>query len=249
VTIALNGIVQATSAYFSFKVLPNLADAGFYSDKAVLSRYFVFENLYYQIMSLFGSIYYNDELRFQMQSSILGKGLELLFVFFPFVFLRPWFPTTRMSEAGTSISGRSKANERFYIIATLMIKFFYLWAKYFLGFFINWYVFLGKPTGYEMKFIRGLFLLNVGTISIAVFLHTLRFKKLLAPRLMFSIYLGQVYATFSAVPIAYAMFTAHPLLASWCFAGLVCNMTRSRVMHAFWCSASFYLIYFSNIQW
>lgn len=120
------GVIQATSAYFSFKVLPNLADAGYYSDKAVLSRFFVFENLYFQLMALFGSIYYNDALRSRMQSSLLGKGLEVLFVFFPYVIIRPWFPTTRFSDAGTSNSGRSKVNERFYKIGTLMVKFFYV---------------------------------------------------------------------------------------------------------------------------
>lgn len=120
------GVIQATSAYFSFKVLPNLADAGYYSDKAVLSRYFVFENLYFQIYALFGSIYYNDALRSQMQSSLLGKCLEVMFVFFPYVLIRPWFPTTRFSDAGSSMSGRSKDNERFYKIGTLMVKFFYV---------------------------------------------------------------------------------------------------------------------------
>lgn len=120
------GVIQASSAYFSFKVLPNLSDAGYYSDKAVLSRFFVFENLFFQLYALFGSIYYNDDLRARMQSSLVGKGLEVMFVFFPYLLVRPWFPTTRFSKAGTSMSGRSKANERFYKIGTLMVKFFYV---------------------------------------------------------------------------------------------------------------------------
>lgn len=33
-----------------------------------------------------------------------------------------------------------------------------------------------------------MWLLNAGTVSIAVFLHTMRFKRLLPPRLTFTIY-------------------------------------------------------------
>jgi len=100
-----------------------------------------------------------------------------------------------------------------------------------------------------MKFIRGLFLLNGGTVSIAVFLHTLRFKKVLAPRLMFSLYLAQIYATFSAIPIAYVMFTTNPSLAALTFVGLLCNLTRSRLIHAVWCCSSYFLLCFSSVQW
>eukprot|EP00591_Stephanopyxis_turris_P010306 CAMPEP_0195518584 /NCGR_PEP_ID=MMETSP0794_2-20130614/13258_1 /TAXON_ID=515487 /ORGANISM="Stephanopyxis turris, Strain CCMP 815" /LENGTH=452 /DNA_ID=CAMNT_0040647585 /DNA_START=16 /DNA_END=1371 /DNA_ORIENTATION=- len=233
-TIALNGLIQATSAYFSFKVLPGLDDAGYYSDKAVLSRNFVFENIFYQLMSVFGSVFYNDQLRANMESSKLGQLLIIVFCFLPYVVLRPLYPTTRFKNAGTSMSGRSKENERFYSMATVTIKIFYLWAKYFLGFFINWLVFLKVPSDDDMQLIRGMFLLNVGTVSIAVFLHTLRFKKVLAPKFAFSLYLAQIYATFSAIPYAYAMFSAHRKLGALAFFGLLCNMTRNRMIHAAW---------------
>ena len=53
-----------------------------------------------------------------------------------------------------------------------------------------------------MKFIRGLFLLNVGTVSIFIFLHTLRFKKVLSPKLTFSLYLVHIYLTFVRIPFS-----------------------------------------------
>ena len=74
-----------------------------------------------------------------------------------------------------------------------MIKVFYLWAKYVLGFFINFICYLNAANEEDMKFIRGLYLLNCGTISISVFLHTLRFKKILPPKATFSFYLVQIY--------------------------------------------------------
>jgi len=192
--IALNGIIQGASAYFSFKVLPELADAGYYSDKAVLSRIFVHENMYFTLLAVTGSCMYNDLIRENVVQHLGGKILQYTFVFFPYILVRTWFPFTQFSNAGSSMAGRSTENELFYRVGTLMVKVFYLWAKYFLGFYINFLVFLNKQTEENMRFIRGLFLLNAGTVSIAVFLHTLRFKKVLPPKLTFSIYLAQIYA-------------------------------------------------------
>jgi len=193
-TVALNGLIQATSAYLSFKVLPELDDAGYYSDKAVLSRKFVHENIFYQMMTVFGSMYYHDGCRAALKSSVWGQIVEFVYIFWPYILLRTWFPVTRFQNAGSSKQGRSLAYEKFYSIGTQMIKLFYLWAKYFLGFHINFIVFLGIMTDDDMKLIRGMFLLNVGTVSISIFLHTLRFKKVLPPRLTFSLYILQIYA-------------------------------------------------------
>lgn len=188
-------VIQGYSAFFSFKVLPELEDPGYYSDRAVVSRSFVHENIFFSMMAVFGSIYYNDEFRHNLKSHLAGRVVESLFVFFPYVAIRPWFPRTKFSSAGKGRMGRTEKNERFYDIGTRMIKFFYLWAKYFLGFFINFLVYLEAPSQKDWEFLHGLYLLNLGTISIAVFLlHTLRFKKVLPAKLTFSIYLLQIYA-------------------------------------------------------
>jgi len=194
--LTLNGIgvIQGYSAFFSFKVLPELDDPGYYSDKAVASRNFVHENIFFSMMAVFGSIYYNEEFRQGLKSHWAGEVVETMFVFFPYIVIRTWFPTTRFSNAGKGRMGRTKKNELFYEIGTKMVKFFYLWAKYFLGFFVNFLVFLEAPTPSQWKFLHGMYLLNLGTISIAIFLHTLRFKKVLPAKLTFSIYLLQIYA-------------------------------------------------------
>lgn len=248
-TIALNGLIQVWSAYFSFKVLPELDDAGYYSDKAVLSRNFVHENAFYQLMVVFGSLYYNDGVRTSLRTSTAGRILEGIFVFWPYIVLRPWFPTTRFKDAGKSRAGRSEKNFQWYAYATTLVKIFYLWAKYFLGFFINFVVYLGVATEDNMRFIRGLYLLNCGTVSIAVFLHTLRFKKVLPPRLMFSLYLLQIYASFSAIPFAYDLFNDHRQLCGLALTGILCNMTRDRRIHGVWCAASTYLLAFTDVKW
>jgi hypothetical protein len=131
-----------------------------------------------------------------------------------------------------------------------MVKFFYLWAKYFLGFFVNFMVFLDILKEDEWKFLHGMFLLNLGTVSISIFLHTLRFKKVLPARLTMTLYLMQIYATFTAVPLAYRMFISHPKLCGVAFAGLLCNMTRNRKIHAAWCFCTMILLTAdTGIEW
>lgn len=140
-------------------------------------------------------------------------------------------------------------NQRFYEIGTNMVKIFYLWAKYFLGFFINFLVHLDLVKDDEWQVIRGLFLLNLGTVSLAVFLHTLRFKKVLPAKFTFSLYLAQIYLTFSGIPMVLKMFVAHPNLCALCVAGILFNMTRNRKIHALWCTVAMLLITQTEIEW
>jgi hypothetical protein len=107
----LKGLIQAQSAYFSFKVLPDLKDAGYYSDKAVLSRKFVHENGCYQLFTVFGSLYYVDSVRAVLQSTFAGRVLESIFVIWPYVLIRPWFPTPRFKDAGTAWRSRTLSEE------------------------------------------------------------------------------------------------------------------------------------------
>ena len=159
------GIIQGMSAYFSFRVLPELQDPGYYSDKAVVSRNFVHENVFFSALTTLGSVYYNNEFRGSLRTCVPGQLVEYLFVFFPYVTLRPLFPVTSFSDAGKNKKGRTEKNNLFYSIGTKMIKYFYLWAKYFLGFYINFLVYLDKLTAKEWHTLRGMYLLNLGTIS------------------------------------------------------------------------------------
>jgi hypothetical protein len=244
------GIAQAWSAYFSFKVLPELNDPGYYSDKAILSRTFVHENVFFTTMAVFGSIYYNAKSRTMMRTNLLGRCLEFVFVFWPYFGIRSWFPVTKFSDAGSGRQGRSVRNQRFYEFGTLSVKIFFLWAKYFLGFYINWMVYLDLLSPENWKFQHGMALLNVGTVSIAVFLHTLRFRKVLPAKFTFSVYLAQIYATFSALPLAYDMFVDHPKLVLLALVGLVGNLTPYRkTCHGLFCLLSSILLNYPGIQW
>jgi hypothetical protein len=243
--------MQGTSAYFSFKVLPELNDPGYYSDKAVLSRSFVHENIFFTVMAVFGSVYYNSGSRAMLRSNWGGRFIEYAYVFGPYIVIRPWYPVTRFSNAGQTYKGRTEKNKRFYETATLMVKIFYLWAKYFLGFFINFMVFLDLVKPGHWWFINGMLLLNTGTVSLSIFLHTLRFKNVLPAKLTMSIYLAQIYLTFMAIPTALEMFAEHPKLCALCFTGLLGNATRNRIIHGVWCFIAMILLtnQHSPIDW
>jgi hypothetical protein len=241
--------LQGWSAYFSFKVLPELYDPGYYSDKAVLSRSFVHENIFFTTMAVYGSVYYNEANRDILRSNLPGRILELVFIFFPYVIIRPFFPITSFSNAGQTHKGRTERNQRFYEIGTLMVKFFYLWAKYFLGFCLNFCVFLNVVRPEHWKYIHGMLLLNTGTVSLAVFLHTLRFKKVLPAKFTFSLYLVQIYLSFLAVPMICSIFLAHPKLCLLVVTGMMVNMTRVRKLHTVWCGCAAILLHNRSIDW
>lgn len=225
-------------------------DPGYYSDKAVLSRTFVHENLFFTTMSVFGSAYFILDLREALHSNWVGKIIEHIYIFWPYIMIRPWFPITSFSSAGTTYKGRTDNNKRFYEIGTLMVKYFYLWAKYFFGFFVNYSVYLNLiKDENDWKLLQGMLLLNVGTVSLSVFLHTLRFKKVLPAKFTFSIYIIQIYLSFFAIPIAIKMFVSHPKLCAVCIAGLILNMTRNRIIHGIWCFVSMLLLTQTQIEW
>jgi hypothetical protein len=185
-----------------------------------------------------------------MRQSVVGRIIEVIFCFFPYIIVRPYFPLTKFSDAGSGRQGRSAMNQRFYEIGTLTVKIFFLWAKYFMGFYINWLVYLNLLTPANWKFQHGLALLNVGTVSIAVFLHTLRFRKVLPAKFTFSVYLGQIYATFSALPLAYDMFINHPKLLALTLVGLLGNLSPYRkTCHFIFCFSAFILLNYPGIEW
>jgi hypothetical protein len=125
----------------------------------------------------------------------------------------------------------------------------YAFTEPFLGFFVSFAVHLDLLKPHQWKLLHGMMLLNAGTVSLSIFLHTLRFKKVLPPILTFSVYLVQIYLTFLAIPVSLEMFRSHPKLCAVSFFGLLLNMTRSRKAHAIWCLSCVILLDHTDIQW
>eukprot|EP00127_Corallochytrium_limacisporum_P000574 Clim_evm1s20 gene=Clim_evmTU1s20 len=247
--LAGTGFSLASSAAFYFRFLPKKDDPGYFGDKGVLSRNFVTENIFYQMMVLFGASYYSNivmENFYHAESpqwlSILGHGMEALYVFFPYSILRPLFPTTRMSIANATGKSRSEANTVWYQRATLFIKIAYLFGKHF-GLFVNYARYLNLFQPEDLMWLRFFWLTNAGTVSIAVFLHTLRFKGLLPPKVAFSIYTTLFYA--AAIPVYQGLIPfllEHMRLFYVMALGLAVNMQRDNAaMNAWYVSVAILL--------
>jgi len=235
---ALIGVFQAVSAAMTFRFLPNDENSGYFSDKGILSRAFVQENIFYQLQTAFGAIWYTLGNQ-ALEQFLLGKIMIIIFVFLPFTVLRPLFPTTRFSTTHKTKGARYRTseNEKFYFTGTELIRYFYLYGKHVMGFGFNYLFWLNRVTFDDMKrWGVPLLLLNTGTVSIAVFLHTLRFKKLMKPTHAFLIYLGMAYASFLAVPPLTIKLFQNPLVAYLVIQSIVINLNVRygwrKLMHA-----------------
>ena len=156
-------------------------------------------------MTLFGAIYYDTIFynKIHYSNSIVLDIIEILFVFFPFVTLRKLFPTTHFRDAlfnNRQNKSVSINNKTFYYYGIYIIKIFYMIAKHYMGNFIMYIRYLNVINSDLMFYMEMMSLCNIGTISISVFLHTLRFKQILYPRisLLYLCYYG-LYAIYTLV--------------------------------------------------
>eukprot|EP01116_Phalansterium_solitarium_P000668 TRINITY_DN10504_c0_g2_i1.p1 TRINITY_DN10504_c0_g2~~TRINITY_DN10504_c0_g2_i1.p1 ORF type:complete len:322 (-),score=121.87 TRINITY_DN10504_c0_g2_i1:358-1323(-) len=196
-SLPLNGVVQAVSAMYTFTFLSKRTDpGGFFGDRGTMSYSFVKENLFYQLLVLTGAFYYTDKGYLFATGTVLGQILETLFTFLPYVLLRPLFPKTHFREAlGNNTRYSSEGNRGFYYYGVWVIKVFYVSIKH-LGFLIMYIRFINGFDAADQELLLGWVLANAGTVSIAVFLSTLRFKKVMNPRLAYSTYVIMAYAPF-----------------------------------------------------
>jgi hypothetical protein len=199
----INGCSQAISAIIQIGPSLEEKDSGEYfgNKNATVSKNFVKENLFYQIITSFSTIYYYPQYYQLLRSNYLGRFIEIVFVFLPYVIIRPFFPKTLLRDAANN--GDKVATEDhklFFKISTFMIKFAVLFGKHYIGFFINTVRFLGGLSSQgEEKLLQLMMLANAGTISISIFLHTLKFKNKLSPKVAHSIYLMLVFSPFIAI--------------------------------------------------
>jgi len=245
ILLASIGTFQAVSASLTFWFLPSQPDNGFFSDKGILSRLFVIENVFYQLLVLFGAIYPLHSTF--LKSTTLGTLITHTFIFFPYTLLRPLFPTTQLSYTNSSLKTekyRSTQNARFYEIGTKLIKIFYLWGKHVMVMGFQYLMYLGVVGEDEMRsWGWPLFLLNAGTVSFSVFLHTLRFKGLINPRYAHGIYVFMAYTSFLALKPLLLKLLETPVVLLIVVVGIQVNMLRNRwLMNLHYFGAAYFVI-------
>lgn len=195
-SIPLNGCIQAITAIFTFTFLAKKqVNPGFFGDQGTMTYAFVKENLFYQLMTLLGFMYFNDNIYNFLRSNTFGQIVELIFVFLPYIVIRPFFPKTHFRDA-IKQDKKTEENKVFYFYGLWAIRIFYVLAKHFMGHYLNYIRFFDKINADDRKIIIFMLLANAGTVSIAVFLSTLRLKGMLSPRVSYCIYVTLAYLPF-----------------------------------------------------
>jgi len=228
------GVIQSISATYYFWFLPRKQqDHGYFSDRKALSFNFVRENIFFASLLCFQWLYYSDNFY-----PIIKKipVVEQLFVFLPYVWRASLFPKTSFREGMSAVNNeknKSEANRQFYIIATTVTKAFYIWAKHFIGFFLNYLRFLDRIDQEQRYHVYLGLIFSCFATTIAMFLHTLKFRRLLSPRASFLIYAASYFATFYTFIKISEIFLTSLDLCLITIIGLIINFGSSRIQNIY----------------
>ncbi|KXS21802.1 MFS general substrate transporter [Gonapodya prolifera JEL478] len=183
-TLPLTGVLQTLTAIFTFTFLPRKDDGGYVNDVGSISYQFVCENLFFVMLVCFQMMYLQESYYSNIKKYLWP--VEYAFVFLPY-YWRVLFPITRFRTARAGLK-ESRSTFKFYLIMNWITKNFYLFGKHVIGFHLNYLRFANTMTPQDIK---GAVLLDISghfSTTIAIFLHTLRFKGYLPGWLAYSIY-------------------------------------------------------------
>ncbi|KAJ3220070.1 hypothetical protein HDU67_006826 [Dinochytrium kinnereticum] len=222
-SLPATGIFQSVNAVYTFTFLPkSKKDGGYFGDKSILSYPFIIENSFYAMILFYQWVYYDNTFVKYISGSIL---LEQVFVFFPYVIRQMW-PKTSFRDSANNSRNRSEKNYFFFTVATYVTKMFYIWAKHYIGFFLNYARFLDRIDEEEKYYIHHILVFSSFATTIAVFLQTLKFKRYMGPRLSFLIYFGSYMGTFYGFVNIGHIFWANPDLTLITLGGLIVNFQK-----------------------
>ncbi|KAJ3176550.1 hypothetical protein HK101_010424 [Irineochytrium annulatum] len=214
------GVFQSVTAIYTFTFLPKKQkDGGYFGDKSILSYPFIIENSFYAMILFYQWVYYDDLFFKYIAGSIV---VEQTYVFFPYVIRQLW-PKTSFRDSVDNTRNRTDKNAIFFTAATYVTKAFYIWAKHYIGFFLNYVRFLNRITDHEKVYIHHILIFASFATTISVFLQTLKFKRYMGPRLSFLIYFGSYMGTFYGFVNVGHLFWENPDLTLITLGGLIIN--------------------------
>ncbi|CAF0913100.1 unnamed protein product [Rotaria sordida] len=223
-SLPLTGFVQSLTAIYTFTFLSRTKrDAGYYSDRGTLSYPFIVENSFFASILLFQWLYYSNKFYPLFTSSII---IDNLFVFLPYIARQLWPKTSFRDSLYNSDKNKTEKNKKFFFIVTHITKCFYIWAKHYIGFFLNYIRFFNRVDTEDIYHIYLLLLFGAFATTISMFLHTLKFKGYLGPKLSFMIYMVSYLATFYSFIQIRNTFIMNIDLTIYVFIGLLLNFTR-----------------------
>lgn len=205
-TLPFAGFVQAIIASLTFTSLPRRQTQGYFSDRGVISYDFLLENIYFSGLLLFQALYFTFR---PLHPYLLP--LEIVMVFFPYHVIRPFFPKTSFRKSYANDREQTEKNTRFLGLLARVTKYFYVTAKHFNGYFINYLLFLGIMTVSQERIMPFLFILGGWGTTIAMFLQTLKIRKYISPRTAVLAYMG----SFPFAIICYSMLIGMAFKHAW----------------------------------
>jgi len=114
-----------------------------------------------------------------------------------------------------------------------LTKSFYIWAKHFIGFFLNYVRFIDVVSPYHQKCVFLLLISGCFATTIAMFLHTLRFKGYLPARVSFGLYAIGYLSTFIGYGLIFPIFLQHNNLFFITLVGLVLNLVNNKLWNVY----------------
>jgi len=228
-TLPLTGWLQAVIAVFTFKLPKTQGKVqGYYSDKRTMTMDFVLENVYFSGLLLFQAAYFKYGHKFRAI-----PPLEIILVFFPYYVIRPFFPKTSFRASMKNDKEKSKENRDFMNTNLKFIKPFYVLAKHVQGYGLNYLLYANAVPAEHSRTIRVLLLLGGWGTTIAMFLHTLKFKGYLSPRASMLLYTGSfplfIFGYFWMGGLA----IQNPAIALVVLLGVPINFLHVRVQQAY----------------
>ncbi|KAI9337898.1 hypothetical protein DFJ73DRAFT_848603 [Zopfochytrium polystomum] len=192
-SLPATGLFQSITAVYTFTFLPKKAkDGGYFGDKSILSYPFIIENSFYAMILFFQWTYYDDTLFKYISGSVV---IEQAIVFFPYV-LRTQWPKTSFRDSYDNKRNRSAARDLFFSVAITVTKMFYIWAKHYIGYFLNYARFMNRMNDEEIQYIYYILVFSSFATTISIFLQTLKFKKYIGARTSFVTYFLSYFGTF-----------------------------------------------------
>jgi len=147
-----------------------------------------------------------------------------------------------MRDSLNNVKNKTENNKSFFIIGTWVTKVFYVWAKHYIGFFLNYVRFLDRANDEQIYHIYLLLIFSGFATTISMFLHTLKFKRYIGPKTSFTVYVISYLATFYSFARIYEIFFLNLDLTIIVLIGLVLNFTHWKYQNAY----QFFLLFYFN---
>lgn len=199
-----------------------------------MSYRFIVENIFFALILTWQWIYMDSFIYHKLlQYPYIGGMIEALFVFLPYTCIRePFFPKTHFRDS--MIEGnKTEKNQLFYKVLTQLTAVFYLFAKHFIGFALNYMRFINRIPDVALPSIHFMLIAASAATTIAMFLHTLKFKGWISGRVSFSLYvfsyLCTVYSWLSMFQIIYQT----KIVLAIALLGLLLNRYNNTAFHVY----------------